>query len=316
MYDRPGELKIHVGAIPRIGGVAIAIAFLLALITGGQLESKEMIYFLVALALVWLVGFIDDVRDLPPSIRLLAQTISGVMLYCNGIRVAISTSTVINFIGTIILILWFVNAFNFVDGSDGIAAGMAAVAASAFVALFAIQHISGLLVVAVALLGCCLGFLLFNFPPASIFMGDSGSTMLGFVLVWLALGFVRSQPGSNLGLAAPLLFSSLPLADATFAVIRRVRERKSPFAGDRRHFYDLLLHRGWSPRRVAVASYAAAAIFAFLGLLAQYAHIGGEVVVGTSALIMALGLTLGSLGVPRYQVLPETAHSENKRTDF
>jgi len=290
----------------------MAVAFVVAVIAAGQVQSRVMAYFLVALTVVWLVGFIDDLREVPPSVKLLAHATSAVLLYYGGVGVAISTSTVVNLIATIILVIWFVNAFNFIDGADGVAAGIAGLVAFAFMALFAIQHNSGSLVVAVALFGCCLGFLLFNFPPASIFMGDCGSTMLGLVLAWLSLVSIRTQPGTYLSLATPLMFSSLPLADATFAVIRRVRGRKSPFAGDRRHFYDLLLQRGWSCRRVALVSYLATAVFAFLGLLGQGAHLNVELAAVASVLMVVLGITLGSL-IPEAQITKfnetNTAHS-------
>jgi UDP-GlcNAc:undecaprenyl-phosphate GlcNAc-1-phosphate transferase len=295
LYDHAGELTIHVGAVPRIGGVAIAIAFVTALVASRQLVNPQIRFFLGAVGLVWLVGLVDDLRDLPPSIRLLAQAISAILLYCGGWRVEISTYPVINLITTIVLVMWFVNSMNFVDGMDGLAAGITAVAAIAFAILFATQGVYLSVVLAIALLGCCVGFLLFNFPPASIFMGDCGSTMLGVVLGALTLAFFRSHSGTSLEIGVPLLFAALPLADAAFAVIRRLRQRKSPFAGDRRHFYDLLLHRGWSGREVVLVSYFASALFALAGLLDEISHLTVLLLILAGTAVVVLGALLGSL---------------------
>lgn len=295
LYDGAGELKIHVGAIPRVGGVAIAIAFGTATVASGQPLNREIVYFLGAVGLVWLVGLVDDLRDLSTSIRLLAQTVSAVLLYCGGWRAEMSTYSVINFLATIVLVIWFVNSLNFMDGVDGLAAGITAVTALAFAVLFAVQSAHLLVALATALLGCCLGFLVFNFPPASIFMGDCGSTMLGLVLGSLTLAFLRSHPGASFEIVVPLLFAALPLADAAFAVIRRLRQGKSPFAGDRRHFYDLLLHRGWSRQKVALVSYLVSALFALVGLLGERVHLSGLIGIPAGVVIVALGMVLGSL---------------------
>ncbi len=295
LYDRPGGLKIHAGAIPRLAGVAIAVAFVAALAASGQPLNSEIAYFLGALGLVWLAGLIDDLRDLPPSIRLLAQVLASVLLYWGGWRVNVSNYPTINLIATIVLVMWFVNALNFVDGTDGLAAGITAVAAVAFAALFAAQGAHLFVAVTLALLGCCVGFLFFNFPPASIFMGDCGSTLLGMVLGFLTLAFLRSHPGLSFEIVVPLLFVALPLADAAFAVIRRLRQGKSPFSGDRRHFYDLLLHRGWSRPKVVLVSCWVSALFALVGLLGERAHLSGASGILAGVVVLTWGVQLGSL---------------------
>jgi UDP-GlcNAc:undecaprenyl-phosphate GlcNAc-1-phosphate transferase len=106
-----------------------------------------------------------------------------------------------------------------------------------------------------------------NFPPAKIFMGDSGSTALGLCIAFLSLDFYRSNPAAKFSPIFPILVGSVPLLDLILAVLRRLRARVSPFRGDRRHFYDLLLARGWSPEKVALASYAATAALALIGRL-------------------------------------------------
>jgi UDP-GlcNAc:undecaprenyl-phosphate GlcNAc-1-phosphate transferase len=118
-----------------------------------------------------------------------------------------------------------------------------------------------------SLLGASLGFLAFNFPPAEIFLGDSGSTVLGFSLAFLALDSCRAGASANSLPLFPVIFAAVPLLDAAFAVLRRLRNYGSPLAGDRRHFYDLLLARGWSPRRVSFICYSITAALVAAGWL-------------------------------------------------
>jgi UDP-GlcNAc:undecaprenyl-phosphate GlcNAc-1-phosphate transferase len=118
-------------------------------------------------------------------------------------------------------------------------------------------------------LGSCIGFLLFNFPPAKIFMGDSGSTVLGFVLAVMSLNFYRHRLPGHDSVVVPLLLAGVPLLDAAFAVVRRLAQGISPFQGDREHFYDLLLKSGWSARNVAFPSYAAMIMLVIVGFFCR-----------------------------------------------
>lgn len=295
MFDPGGPLKIHVGTIPRLGGIAITVAFLSAVIAGNPIRNQRTLLFVVGLLLVWLIGLLDDVRGLPASIRLFTQACSATLLYFGGWGIIVSSLPIINLGLTVILVLWFVNAFNFVDGSDGIASGLGFLGAFGYAVLFSTHGVYEGRTISFALLGCCLGFLLFNFPPATIFMGDSGSTVLGFVLARLALDSISSKSGPIAGLVISLLFVALPLADAVFAVIRRLRRAKSPFAGDRDHFYDLLLRRGLLPGKVAILSYLIGAAFVVVGLIGECVHLVGPAAVVVSVSVVVLALTLGSL---------------------
>lgn len=147
-------------------------------------------------------------------------------------------------------------AHNFLDGADGIVAGITAIIAIGYIFLPDGAHSNVGALVAWSLLGVSCGFLAFNFPPAKIFMGDSGSTALGFGVAYLGLDFYRASGTAASSLPFPILIAALPLIDAALAVLRRVQNRVSPFYGDRRHFYDLLLARGWSARTVALICYA------------------------------------------------------------
>jgi|SRR5271156_2773777 UDP-GlcNAc:undecaprenyl-phosphate GlcNAc-1-phosphate transferase len=165
-------------------------------------------------------------------------------------------------------------AFNFLDGVDGLAAGVTGAIALAYAAMPGVEMSGFGYAVAWSLLGACVGLLFFNYPPAPIFMGDSGNTVLGFSVAFLGLDFLRARGG---GAAAsswlfPFLITALPLLDALAVVTRRVMKGRSPFQGDRGHFYDFLLAGGWTARRVAIVCYF---LTAFLGLLGWFAVDGG-----------------------------------------
>lgn len=267
VYDSPGPLKIHSRPIPRLGGVAITLALAATLgIAAHEQSSFGVVWpFFAALGLIWITGLIDDLRGLPPAIRIVAQFAAAALLWQAGWRLPWPHDGVVGFAASAIFLIVFVNAFNFLDGADGVAASVAAVLAIIYAA-----HPAALLApfatsVAAALLGVCAGFLLFNLPPAKIFMGDSGSTMLGFAVAFLSLEFYRSNAAEPKFAAFPLVVAALPLLDAALAVTRRLQNRASPFYGDRRHFYDLLLSRGWRPHKVVLACVA---ITAGLGVAA------------------------------------------------
>lgn len=267
LYDPPGHLKLHTQPIPRLGGVPMALALLMGLLISGIGVSYVSISFLAALAMIWMVGLGDDLRGFSPEVRLLAHLGAGFLLWQAGWRLPILQPAVLNAAGTCLFVAFLVSAFNMLDGADGIAGGTTAVIALGYAALSGTRlgHLGS--AVAWSLLGTCAGFLLFNFPPAKIFMGDSGSTILGFMVAFLGLDFYRGQHGYGSYLLAPVCFAAVPVADALFAIVRRLRSGSSAFAGDRRHFYDVLLQSGWPAQRVAYCSYAATSVVVLVGWL-------------------------------------------------
>ena len=151
-----------------------------------------------------------------------------------------------------------------IEGADGIASGVAAILAIAYAVLPGSTRNPFASGIAFSVAGACAGFLVYNFPPAKVFLGDSGSTTLGFIIAFLALDFWRSQPADVTVpiFLFPLLLCALPLLDAALAIIRRSRRFSSPLAGDRRHIYDLLSARGYSPVELALFCYTIAIAFA------------------------------------------------------
>lgn len=298
-FDMPGPLKIHPRPVPRLGGVAIAISLLLGVLFFGPADLFAMWPVFAALALIWITGLYDDIRGSSAAFRLAAQAASAFMLWLGGWRLPFLGRGVVGLIGMCLFVVVVVNAFNFLDGSDGVAAGVAAIIGGAYIVELNGAYASVNVSTAWALVGACLGFLIFNFPPAGIFMGDSGSTALGFAVAFLMLVALGTRQSGAPAFTFAILPAALPLLDAGFAVIRRIRNRGSPFYGDRRHFYDLLLARGWSQMKVALTCYATTGAFCVVGWLALKSSFAGALVISiTSAgCFLIAEWRLGSLRV-------------------
>jgi len=273
--DRAGPLKIHSRPIPRLGGIAVALSILFAVVVAHPAATHESeLSFIAAFAAVWLVGLADDLRSMSPYGRLAMQIVPGVLLWLGGWRFSAAQwlpRTGIASLGLVcVLVILFANSVNFLDGADGVAGGIAAIIAMCYLAISRNAGSAPLdSVVGWSMLGSSIAFLFFNFPPANIFLGDSGSTVLGFCIAFLTLTSAHSNTPADSRALLPFTLAGLPLLDAALAIVRRVKSNSSPLTGDRRHSYDLLMVRGWSPRNVAFACYAttfAVGVVAWLSL--------------------------------------------------
>lgn len=299
LYDSVGLLKIHSRPIPRLGGLAITLGIVAGLGFAGRLSQMQGWPFFAGLILIWVAGFSDDIWRLSPTLRLVAQIAAAILLWFGGWRLPWLKPDLVNLAVVCFMALFFINAFNFLDGADGLCAGVAGIIAAAYLLMpgFALSSFGS--AVAWSLLGVSAGFLVSNFPPARIFMGDSGSTVLGFGVAFLAFDFYRANAMTlrGLALAFPLLMSALPLLDGILAVLRRLHEKRSPLNGDRRHFYDLLLEIGWSPRKVTLTVYvvtAAMCVIAWMVLKSDFSQALLLSATSVGALLVA-ALRLGSL---------------------
>ena len=242
LYDAPGPLKTHKLPVPRLGGISLAIAITLGICFRIQFPFRASWPFLFALAPIWFTGFLDDLHSLSLSVRLVAQFAGATILWHAGYALPLPCSRVFSYLATCVVVATFVNAMNFLDGADGLAAGTAAIIAAGYLVLPAGRLSGTALVVAWSLLGACVGFLAFNLR-AIIFMGDSGSTLLGFSLAYLALDFYSCNRSALSNSLFPTLITAIPLLDAVLSVARRLRHFRSPLFGDRGHFYDRLRTR-------------------------------------------------------------------------
>ncbi len=276
--DVPHEPKhVHQAPVPRLGGVALLFPFvaavglslLLPVERQDPLELHRVVGLLIGSAIVFGLGVYDDIKELGPVPQFAVQLLAaGVATYC-GITIEqianpfggiIAFSLPVTLAFTLFWLLGMMNTVNWLDGLDGLAGGVAVIAS---VLLFAHSYRLGQYSIALlplALAGCALGFLPFNFYPAKVFMGTSGSIFLGF-----ALGTLAIIGGAKM--ATALLVLGLPILDVAWQIINRLRLRRSPFLGDRGHLHHRLLDLGLSQRRVVLLFYLLCAAFGALALI-------------------------------------------------
>lgn len=266
--DWPEEeaLKIHTFPIPHSGGVVIYGVFILFsafLIFIREASGFGLAGLLTAGSVVFFLGVWDDLKTTMPWLRLFGGVLAGIILLLFGHL--IESPYFIGIPLTIFYVLGAINAVNMEDGIDGLAGGLAALSLVAFAVLsIATKNCSNLLVSTI-LCGSIIGFLFYNFNPASIFMGDSGSYFIGFVLAYLAIGFTDLSHWSTF--LSPILLIGVPVFDAAYAIVRRIKKGVSPFSGDRSHFYDQLMQKGLTVRQTVLICWAIQAVFVCAGTL-------------------------------------------------
>jgi UDP-GlcNAc:undecaprenyl-phosphate GlcNAc-1-phosphate transferase len=305
LYDSRGIRKIHKHTIPRIGGTAIFLSTLIAVVAIlfidndiGKSFSKtqnQIFVLLGAGAFIFLIGLIDDVRGLRASHKLLAQVAASTILCLSGIRIiSIDFAGVhalnLGWLSFPVTILWIVgvtNAMNLIDGLDGLAAGISAIAYVAIAAfsIFGSQIVMSIITLAV--LGSLCGFLIFNFNPARIFMGDCGSMFLGFVLAGSSV-ICSVKSGTVVALALAILALGVPIFDMVFAMLRRFLEGRRIMSPDRSHLHHLLLDLGLRQRHVVVCMYIVTAMAAGAGLLMMLSQGTGAILIFICAIILQI----------------------------
>jgi UDP-GlcNAc:undecaprenyl-phosphate GlcNAc-1-phosphate transferase len=276
---------LHSVGLPRLGGVAIASVVstlscfaLLALFASHKISktSADQTLLILSVALInFAIGLVDDIFDISAWPKLATEILAGLLLWAGGVRILyFSSLSPLHELGTTVslalTVLWVVlisNAFNLIDGLDGLAAGSALFSVlTVFIISVAMQNaMQGLL--AAILAGAILGFLRYNFNPATIFLGDCGSLFIGTLLAGLTLTGVRQQKSSTLiAVAIPVVACGFPVVETGVSVIRRYLRGQSIFSADREHIHHRLLDRGWSQRQVVVALYGVSAVFGMLSL--------------------------------------------------
>jgi UDP-GlcNAc:undecaprenyl-phosphate/decaprenyl-phosphate GlcNAc-1-phosphate transferase len=304
------DRRVHRQAIPRLGGVAILASVTLALlilplldnlVTQSLLKERwQLLAVFVPAILVTLFGMYDDLRGTDARLKFLALAVAGTIFYAMGGRIdnlslpfldSVQLPAVASYLLTIIWIIGVTNAFNLIDGIDGLAAGAGLFSSLVVLVVSLMLGHAHVTVIALALSGALIGFLRYNFNPASIFLGDSGSLFIGFTLA--AISLQGSQKASTaVAIAIPLMAFGLPVIDTGFSMVRRFLSGKPIFQGDREHIHHMLLARGWSQRRAVFVLYAVCAALGLISLLFinETSRLTGLIllVVG-SAVVLAFG---------------------------
>ena len=275
---------VHQVPLPRLGGVAIFLAFSVSLslwfglslinprLVDG-LEPTTLFRIYVPACLVFCLGIYDDLRGASPYLKFAVQAIAAAMLFAGGMRILdlpliFGSYSLPWFVGLPLTVVWVVavtNAFNLIDGLDGLAAGSALFSTLVFFVCALVNHSWLVSLMSLTLAGATLGFLRFNFNPATIFLGDSGSLFIGFMLSALALAGAQKAP-TFVAVAIPVVSFGLPILETLLSVVRRLISGRPIFTADREHIHHKLLQMGFSHRQVVIVLYAVSAVFAMLSL--------------------------------------------------
>lgn len=304
--DQQKDIGLAKDATPLLGGLAI---FFGALVAGVLFlpDNQRTEGILAAAALITIVGALDDRFDLPPVVKFAGQIAAAVLLVSNDVVVDAFTFPFLHRVElgdlggplTVFALVLLMNIVNFSDGADGLAAGVCAIAAIAFaiIAFDLERRTAGTLAAITA--GAALGFLLWNFPPAKIFMGDCGSNLLGLLLGAVIIeGTLKTN--ALIALVGPLVVLAVPLLDTGFVVLKRLKYRRPIYRGDSNHFHHRFYRMKWSTRRSILWLYAWTFVMAGTAVALRfipYSQNGGELVLGWAALMGALLLMCVALSL-------------------
>lgn len=312
--------RMHKRPIPRMGGLAIFMGFLSAILIFGKFDV-QMLSILLGAMIIVVLGIFDDIVALGAKFKFCIQIIAAAIPVCiGGLKIEFFTSFnpfsnnpyfslgILTIPVTILWIVGITNAVNLIDGLDGLAAGVSSIAAMTMLAVGLLTNEVMVAIVMAALAGSCIGFLPYNFNPAKIFMGDTGSTFLGFMLATMSIeGFFKFY--AVISFAVPFLILGLPIFDTASAIMRRLMEGRNPMSPDRGHVHHRLVDMGFNVKQAVAILYA---ISGTLGLAAVILTTSGE----AKAMILILAVILVmALGGRILWTLQKSLHSRKEHDD-
>lgn len=271
--------RVHTKPMPRFGGMAIFIGTM-AVIMAFLEKDSQLWGVILSGTLMYLVGVVDDLKGIPAKVKLLGQIACATILYCFSIRITtmanllpwgpglIRFPVVISFLVTVVWIVGVTNAVNLIDGLDGLAAGVCCIASLSIAYTAHLHDRMTTCSIMSALAGACVGFLMFNFNPAKIFMGDSGSLFLGYMLASVSLlGDTPLKSTTALATLVPICVLALPLFDTTFAILRRLVTHRPIMEADRGHLHHRIMAIGWGQRRTVLILYCISGVMGVAAIL-------------------------------------------------
>ncbi len=273
--DYPKARGMHNKPMPRLGGVAIVTGFMITVLLlyrfVNDINLRHFIGFIAGAAVIVGVGVVDDAKNLPAKVKLIFQVIAAILVISSGIRINVVMWPVTAYLQKIsgpITLLWIIgvtNAVNLIDGLDGLAAGVSSIASLCLMVLCILTGTESAVMFTAALAGSCLGFLPRNFNPAEIFMGDSGSTFLGYVLaVTSIMGVFKGY--AVLALIVCMLSIGLPIFDTICAMLRRIITHRPIMQADRGHLHHKLIDKGYTQKQAVLILYGISAVLAALAI--------------------------------------------------
>ncbi len=272
--------RVHKRPTPRIGGLAIIFGFMVAIISFSDSWSREFAATLIGAGILAVLGVVDDCKELDAKLKFVVQIAAALVVVLYGdIKISVFSNPNVfsqspylvlpQWASVTVTVLWIVfmtNAVNFIDGLDGLAAGVSAIMSMSLVFIAITYHEYAIALMGLAIMGSCFGFLPYNFNPAKIFMGDTGSMFLGYMLSVLSVqGMFKSY--AVISFAVPLIMLGLPLFDALFAMMRRVLSGKNPMSADRGHLHHRLYDMGFSQKQTVFILYAISGVLGITSIL-------------------------------------------------
>lgn len=273
--DIPNERKVHKKPMPRLGGLGIFLAFLLGYMLYGEL-STQMISVLIGGFIIVITGIVDDINPIPARYKFICQLVAATIvvvygkLYFSNLTILgfnLAFPTWVNMILSIIFIAAIINAINLIDGLDGLSSGISSIYFLTIAILgFTLNKLGGLdIILSLIMLGSTLGFLVHNFPPAKIFMGDTGSMFLGFMIAVIAL--LGYKVATITSVIIPIMLLFIPIFDTLLAIIRRKLKGESIGKPDKEHLHHQLLRMTSSPTKTVLIIYMIDGLFSIISIL-------------------------------------------------
>jgi UDP-GlcNAc:undecaprenyl-phosphate GlcNAc-1-phosphate transferase len=284
VIDHPNARKVHARPMPRLGGAAIFLAFMLALLVfENRFNFQQFASILIGASFVSFLGIWDDRWGLRPALKLIGQILGALILVATGVSTALFPWPVVDATLTVLWVVGITNAFNLLDNMDGLSGGVGAVAAAFFTLLAAMSRPPQWLVgaLAAALFGVCLGFLVYNFNPATIFMGDAGALFIGYMLaaVGIKLRFLGNAPVVTWMI--PVLVLGVPIFDTTLVFISRLRRGLNPLTTPGKdHTSHRLVALGFTPREAVLILYLIGGVLGVLAMFMTQANVVESVIIG------------------------------------
>lgn len=288
--DKPNQRKVHQKVMPRLGGLAIYISFLIGFLVL-QPTSPYLVPILLGSFIIIVTGFLDDLYELSAKWKLLGQIAAASVVIYGGVQVnfvnlPFDGILYLGWFGIPLTLLWIVgitNAINLIDGLDGLAAGVSSIVLITLTGIAFMMGNTFAVAMGVILLGSTLGFLIYNFNPAKIFMGDTGALFLGFMISVISLlGFKNVTLFS---LLIPVIILGVPISDTLFAIIRRVVNKKPLSAPDKSHLHHCLLRLGYSHKQTVLLIYLMSSLFGLAAVVLTQSTLWGAFIIITLLLI-------------------------------
>ncbi|HWI47721.1 MAG TPA: MraY family glycosyltransferase [Rummeliibacillus sp.] len=289
--DKPNYRKVHDHIMPRLGGLAIFLAFLIGVVVARPMDGS-MIAILIGSFVIIVTGVLDDMLEISPKAKLVGQTIAAVIVIFFGdvridsINLPFGGELNFGYLSIPLTLIWIIgitNAINLIDGLDGLASGVSTIALITLATMAFIMGNTFVLVMALIVAASTCGFLFYNFHPAKIFMGDTGALFLGFMISVLALlGFKNV---TFISLVIPIIMLGVPISDTFFAILRRLLNKQPPFSPDKSHLHHRLMSIGFTHRQTVLIIYGIAAMFGLAAIIFSMAKLWGAILLITVILI-------------------------------